>query len=131
MIVVPYLTITYLSTQAGLRSPLMASLFATLVDPHQTAALRYSPHRWRRPIAVARKQNTTTFEKALDEFEKLVASMEEGDLSLEDSLKKYERGMELSRVCQSALEEAEQRVRILSEKTEELEPLAKGIEDDE
>ena len=80
---------------------------------------------------MARKQNTTTFEKALDEFEKLVASMEEGDLSLEDSLKKYERGMELSRVCQSALEEAEQRVRILSEKTEELEPLAKGIEDDE
>ena len=109
----------------------MTSLFATLVDPHQTAALRYSPHRWRRPIAVARKQSTTTFEKALDEFEKLVASMEEGDLSLEDSLKKYERGMELSRVCQSALEEAEQRVRILSEKTGELEPLATGIEDDE
>lgn len=71
---------------------------------------------------MARKQNTTTFEGALDEFEKLVASMEEGDLSLEDSLKKYERGMELSRICNGALEEAEQRVRVLSEKTGELEP---------
>jgi exodeoxyribonuclease VII small subunit len=80
---------------------------------------------------VARKQNTTTFEGALDEFEKLVASMEEGDLSLEDSLKKYERGMQLSRICHGALEEAEQRVRVLSEKTGELEPSTINEDSDE
>ena len=80
---------------------------------------------------MARKQNSTTFEKALDEFEKLVASMEEGDLTLEDSLKKYERGMELSRICQQALEQAEQRVRVLSEKTGELEPATFDSDDHE
>jgi len=80
---------------------------------------------------VARKQNTTTFEGALDEFEKLVASMEEGDLSLEDSLKKYERGTELSRICHGALEEAEQRVPVLSEKTGELEPSTINEDPDE
>lgn len=54
------------------------------------------------------------FERALDELEKLVARMEEGDLSLEESLKLYERGIELSKACQKALEAAEKRIRILS-----------------
>lgn len=64
------------------------------------------------------------FERALDELEKLVQRMEEGDLSLEESLKLYERGMELSKACQKALETAEKRIRILSEQDgkPELEP---------
>ena len=55
------------------------------------------------------------FERALDELEKLVQRMEQGDLSLEESLKLYERGTELSKACQKALDAAEKRIRILSE----------------
>lgn len=53
------------------------------------------------------------FEKSLDELEQLVARMEHGDLSLDDSLSSFERGVSLYRNCQSALEQAEQRVRLL------------------
>ena len=55
------------------------------------------------------------FERALDELEKLVERMEEGSLSLEESLKLYERGIELSKACQKALDAAEKRIRVLSE----------------
>ena len=54
------------------------------------------------------------FEKSLAELEAVVESMEHGDLSLEESLKRFERGIELTRTCQRALEEAEQRVKILT-----------------
>ena len=54
------------------------------------------------------------FEKAMDELEALVANMEKGEHSLEASLKDFERGVELTRLCQSALKEAEQKVQILS-----------------
>ncbi len=57
------------------------------------------------------------FEAALDELEKLVARMEEGDLPLEETLKQFERGMELTRQCQKALADAEQKVDILVEKS--------------
>lgn len=56
------------------------------------------------------------FERALQELERLVKHMEDGELSLEESLKTFERGVHLSRVCQQALEEAEQRVRVLTER---------------
>ena len=52
---------------------------------------------------------TLDFEAALDELEKLVARMEEGDLPLEETLKLFERGMELTRQCQKALADAEQK----------------------
>jgi exodeoxyribonuclease VII small subunit len=55
------------------------------------------------------------FEKSLDELEQLVANMEQGDQSLDDSLKSFERGIALFRNCQSALEQAELRVRLLSD----------------
>jgi exodeoxyribonuclease VII small subunit len=55
------------------------------------------------------------FEKSLDELETLVARMEQGDLSLDDSLKSFERGIALYRSCRSALEQAELRVRLLSD----------------
>ena len=50
------------------------------------------------------------FERSLEELERIVKQMEDGELSLEESLKTFERGMELSRACQKALDEAEQRV---------------------
>ena len=58
-----------------------------------------------------------SFEQALSDLESLVETLEKGELSLEDSLQKFERGIELTRVCQQALQEAEQRVRILTGKT--------------
>ena len=70
---------------------------------------------------VSKKKTSVNFEKALEEFENLVVRLEEGELSLEDSLKCYERGITLSRSCQSALEEAEQRIQMLDERTGELE----------
>ena len=52
----------------------------------------------------------------MNELETLVANMEKGEHSLEASLKDFERGVELTRICQSALKEAEQKVQILSQK---------------
>ena len=56
------------------------------------------------------------FEQSLQELESLVEKMEQGDLSLEDSLSHFERGVQLSRTCQKALKEAEQKVEILMQK---------------
>ncbi len=53
------------------------------------------------------------FEASLNELEQLVARMEGGDLSLDDSLKSFERGIALFRSCQGTLEQAELRVRQL------------------
>ena len=63
----------------------------------------------------AKKQADFDFEGALEQLEELVASMEDGELSLEDSLKYFEKGVKLHRQCHSALTDAEQRVNILSE----------------
>jgi exodeoxyribonuclease VII small subunit len=52
-------------------------------------------------------------EKALSELEEIVEQLESGDLPLEKSLKQFERGVRLSRECQSALKDAEQRVQVL------------------
>jgi len=49
----------------------------------------------------------------MQELEALVSRMEKGDRSLEDSLKDFERGVELTRICQTALREAEQKVQKL------------------
>ena len=57
------------------------------------------------------------FEASLKELETLVETMEKGDLSLEDSLSHFERGVQLSRTCQQALKEAEQKVEILMQKS--------------
>ena len=55
------------------------------------------------------------FETSLDALEHLVEKMEKGDMSLEESLAAYERGVGLYRKCQGALEQAELRVRLLSD----------------
>ena len=54
------------------------------------------------------------FNKGLLELEGIVKTMESGDLSLEDSLKYFEQGVKLTRQCQSALAEAEQKIALLS-----------------
>jgi exodeoxyribonuclease VII small subunit len=61
-------------------------------------------------------------EKSLEELEALVTRLESGDLPLEQALKEFERGVKLTRQCQTALQEAEQKVEILLKKTESAEP---------
>jgi exodeoxyribonuclease VII small subunit len=76
---------------------------------------------------MARKQQETpAFEKSLKELEALVAKMEQGNLSLEESLQHFERGIQLTRTCQQALQEAEQKVEILLKKSgqEDIAPFA-------
>ncbi len=54
------------------------------------------------------------FEKALERLEKIVEELEDGNVSLEDSLKKYEEGVKLSAVCQQRLAQAEKKIEILT-----------------
>jgi len=61
-------------------------------------------------------------EKSLEELEALVTRLEGGDLPLEQALKEFERGVKLTRQCQAALQEAEQKVEILLKKTASAEP---------
>lgn len=70
---------------------------------------------------VKKKTNKLDFESALEELETLIERMEDGEISLEDSLKDFERGIELTRACQQALQEAEQKVQILLEKNSQAE----------
>jgi len=75
---------------------------------------------------VAKKSNTQPdFEAALAELEKIVEKMESGGQTLEESLKSFQRGIELTRACQQGLKDAEQRVEKLVSKNDELttEPL--------
>lgn len=74
------------------------------------------------PSTLPRCQNTPArhlpvarFEQSLQELEQLVQNMETGALSLEQSLGAYERGIALYRECHQALEQAQLRVRILSD----------------
>ncbi len=69
------------------------------------------------------------FEQALNDLEALVDSLEKGELSLEASLEAFERGIGLARTCQRTLDQAEQRILILSTKSvdAELEPLADHV----
>ena len=56
------------------------------------------------------------FEKQLKELEEVVANMEAGELTLEESLKAYEKGIRLTRECQASLDDAQQRIDILVER---------------
>lgn len=75
---------------------------------------------------MAKNPNTLpNFETALAELEKIVEKMESGEQSLEESLKAFQRGIELTRACQQGLRDAEQRVEKLIQKNGEfaVEPL--------
>lgn len=53
------------------------------------------------------------FEENMEKLEKIVQDLENGDLNLEASIKKFEEGMELSKKCSEILEEAEKKITIL------------------
>jgi len=62
-----------------------------------------------------KEEKAFNFESSLNELEKLVDALENGDLSLEQSLPDFERGINLTRACQTALTDAQQKVQILLE----------------
>ena len=66
-----------------------------------------------------KRSKVINFEKSLQELEDIVNRMEKGELSLEESLKCFERGIKLSRECQQALREAEQKITVLSKENDE------------
>ncbi|MGH8353297.1 MAG: exodeoxyribonuclease VII small subunit [Pseudomonas sp.] len=70
---------------------------------------------------MARKKVALDFEQSLTELQNLVERLENGELSLEDSLTAFEQGIRLTRDCQAALAQAEQKVQILLERDGELE----------
>jgi exodeoxyribonuclease VII small subunit len=79
----------------------------------------------------AKPESTPDFEKALVELEEIVSTLEKGDLSLDAALKHFERGIALTRQCQTSLKEAELKVEQLVERNgkQTLEPFEP--EDDE
>lgn len=66
---------------------------------------------------MSKKVPAAGFEQTLSELEALVTRMEAGDLPLEEALRSFERGVQLTRQCQQALQDAQQKVQILSQKT--------------
>ncbi len=62
---------------------------------------------------MTRKKTTFNFEKSLADLEKLVEQIEGGELSLEQSLAAFEKGIRITKDCQKALDEAEQKVETL------------------
>ncbi len=66
-----------------------------------------------------KKTEPPSFEDSLNELEALVERMESGEMSLEESLGAFERGISLTRTCQQALQAAEQKVEVLTARTAE------------
>ena len=81
------------------------------------------------PTPKANKESPPDFETAMRDLEELVERLEQGDLPLEESLAAFERGVMLTRTCQTALREAEQKVEILLKKAGE--PVIEGFTSDE
>jgi exodeoxyribonuclease VII small subunit len=82
---------------------------------------------------VKTKPKLPDFEKSLTELEALVAKLEQGDVPLEEALKTFERGVALTRQCQTALRTAQQKVGVLLTRNgdETVEPFDNGDEEDE
>jgi exodeoxyribonuclease VII small subunit len=87
------------------------------------------PFSCKQRSGMSNKSEPETFEKSLGDLEQVVEEMEKGDLSLEASLALYERGIALSDQCQKRLNDAERKVRILSERDGEVQ-LEQYDEDD-
>lgn len=67
------------------------------------------------------KKKTPDFESSLAQLETMVEQLEQGDLSLEQSLQTFEQGVKLTRDCQSILAQAEQKVQMLIQQNGQLE----------
>ena len=76
-------------------------------------------------------KKSLNLEKALGDLEELVEELESGDLPLEKAMKKFEEGIKLTRGCQAALKEAEQKVEILLKGAGGDEELEDFVADDE
>ena len=70
---------------------------------------------------MTRNSEPPDFEQALAELDQLVETLEHGDLPLDEALRRFERGVELTRHCQGALKAAQQRVEILLRRNGETE----------
>lgn len=77
---------------------------------------------------MAKKKSTNSFEESLTELQTLVERMESGKLTLEESLADFEKGIGLTRECQSALTDAEQKVQMLLEKNDKVETIPFDVE---
>ncbi len=62
----------------------------------------------------------TSFEKSVQELDSIVEKMESGELNLEQSLELFERGVKLTRECRKILDDAEKKIEILLESTNDL-----------
>jgi exodeoxyribonuclease VII small subunit len=80
---------------------------------------------------LVRENKTPDFEEALAELEGLVERLERGDLPLDEALKTFERGVELTRHCQSSLKSAQQKVEILLKRgnSTDIEPFSVAEDD--
>lgn len=63
---------------------------------------------------MATRKKTTNFEDSLNELEQIVEALETGGLSLDESLKAFEKGVRITKDCQQALDKAEQKVSVLT-----------------
>ena len=63
----------------------------------------------------ANERNAPSFEEAMQQLERIVTEMEQGELPLADALSKFEQGIKLARASQAQLKEAEQKVQILAQ----------------
>ena len=70
------------------------------------------------------------FEEALEKLEKIVEDLDGGELSLEESMKRYEEGIRLSKLCSKRLEEAKKKVELLL-KSEDGKFLTKSLDEEE
>src|SRR5690606_13820786 len=86
--------------------------------PPASASVRRFPAP--RDTAMARKKSSLDFEQSLADLQVLVERLENGELSLEESLSAFEQGIGLTRDCQAALSQAEQKVQILLERDGQL-----------
>jgi exodeoxyribonuclease VII small subunit len=71
-------------------------------------------------LTIKADQTNQDFESGLKELEKLVHDLESGELPLQDSLQKFERGVELYKNCRVTLDQAEKKIKILSDSLKEL-----------
>jgi exodeoxyribonuclease VII small subunit len=99
-----------------------------IVATFNVARVKPNPHK-KDPIE---NQKSPDFEQSLAELETLVAKLEQGDVPLEDALKTFERGVALTRQCQSALRAAQQKVEVLLARNgeETIESFADDEDDD-
>ena len=64
---------------------------------------------------MAKNEKNVTFENAVGQLEAIVAAIESGQIGLEESLAKYEQGMELVKYCRGILDRAEKRIEVLTQ----------------